>query len=341
MSFFSSQYGEAREKFLAAADSAGFRLLRYRLPAEESAELFIDIALLRRDPSKTFLHISGVHGLEGYVGSAIQTAALTEGFKGEGPTLLFVHGLNPYGMAFYRRGNSANVDLNRNFLAKRDPAVNPDYDFFSDYLAPKNWLQMQAGLLKAWFHYFRLGKARAAQAIASGQVRNPSGLFYGGKHLAREILLFQELLKAHCAEAKELLAIDVHSGLGDFGDELLFVDEEELFFAKAFAREVTKPDPENGTYENSGRFSDSIRAALPSTQVRYALQEFGTYSASRVLGALRRENFAWRINKIGSRAHDLAAAKALEAFCPNDASWRAHALEKGLLRIKQALTALS
>lgn len=345
MSPFSRDYPEAREKFLKLAEDAGFRLVRYRVPADESPELFIDIALLRRDPTRVLLHVAGVHGIEGYVGSAVQAAALEKGFRGDGPSILFVHALNPYGMAYFRRGNAGNVDLNRNYLRKRDPSANQDYECFSSYLGPRNEIEFLTGMLKGWFHYFRMGRARAAQAIASGQARNADGLFYSGTQVAREILLLQEFLRAHCKEAKQALAIDVHSGLGAYGEELLFVDEEvdesaPAFFAEAFGRPVTIPDPKDGTYENSGRFSDSLRDALPGVKLHYVLQEFGTYSGPKVLGALRRENYEWRRHRVGSREHDRAATRVYEAFCPADGKWRNNVIEKGLLRIEQAMKRL-
>ncbi|RZA08928.1 MAG: DUF2817 domain-containing protein, partial [Proteobacteria bacterium] len=103
LSPFSSTYEEARENFLHAAENSGFRQLRFRVPHEDSAELFVDFALLRRDPRKVLISISGVHGIEGYAGSAVQASLLGEDPSAEGPTLLFVHGVNPYGMKFYRR----------------------------------------------------------------------------------------------------------------------------------------------------------------------------------------------------------------------------------------------
>lgn len=346
MSFFSREYSEAREKFLGAAEAAGCRSLRYRVPAEESPELFIDLALLRRDPGKVLLHVCGVHGIEGYVGSAIQSARLKEGFRGDGPSVLFVHALNPYGMAFYRRGNKENVDLNRNYLRARDPGLNPEYELFRSYLGPQSELEFWTGLAKAYFAYKRIGKGRSAQAIASGQTRHPDGLFYCGERVAREILLLQDFLRSHfAAEAREVLAIDVHSGLGDYGGELLFVDEDTdpeapPFFANAFGRPTSTPDPDEGTYKNNGRFSDALRDALPGAKVRYVLQEFGTYPDTKVLNATRRENFAWHMHKVGSRAHDRAAEGIYEAFVPEDHGWREKVLGLGLERLRQAETAL-
>ena len=80
------------------------------------------------------IHCSGTHGIEGYLGSAIQLRFLHELFlQNENqlrtnnvrapPTkntpvkkVLLIHAINPYGMRHHRRTNENNVDLNRNVL---------------------------------------------------------------------------------------------------------------------------------------------------------------------------------------------------------------------------------
>ena len=74
----------------------------------------------KQDARKVMVFISGTHGIEGFCGSAIQRYLLTEIF----PTLesnddcafLFIHALNPWGMANYRRCDELGIDLNRNFI---------------------------------------------------------------------------------------------------------------------------------------------------------------------------------------------------------------------------------
>ena len=68
---------------------------------------------------------SGVHGVEGFFGSAVQTAFLREAESraaaGPNDALVFLHALNPYGFAWLRRFDEANVDLNRNLLVDGQP----------------------------------------------------------------------------------------------------------------------------------------------------------------------------------------------------------------------------
>ena len=135
-SFFSSSWSEARAKFVAAAKAAGASVEVLRYDSSEGfagvwrsqslpPQLTIDVALLGDPTTATglLLHSSGVHGIEGYAGSAIQTAFLTRVANDApgsalpaGVCVAFVHGVNAHGMAEHRRWNERGVDLNRNFI---------------------------------------------------------------------------------------------------------------------------------------------------------------------------------------------------------------------------------
>ena len=117
---FSTTYHEARRKFLTTAEEAGAVVQSLALTATGPGQqpLFIDIARLgSATPDKLIIHTSGIHGVEGFAGSAIQIALLQTPPKLDDDTsLLLVHMLNPYGVAWLRRYNESNVDLNRNYI---------------------------------------------------------------------------------------------------------------------------------------------------------------------------------------------------------------------------------
>lgn len=340
MSFFASEYHEAREKFLVDAEAYGLRNTRYRIPHEASSELFLDFAFVKRNSRRLLVHISGTHGVEGYVGSAVQRAILAEPSPASDASLLFVHALNPYGMAFCRRANGNNVDLNRNFTAQ--PLGNEDYAYFDSYLNPKSQLEFFTGLVRGFVQYKRLGLARSAQAIASGQPGWPRGLFYMGRGVQREIQLVQEILRSHFSEVEEGFVIDVHSGLGEWKDEMLFADEDvdpaaSEIFPLLFGRALNRPDPAQGSYINQGRISGAFRAALPKARLHCLIQEFGTYPFAKVLNGLRRENFEWHANGAVGGASPASQARMLELFCPADEDWRKNVVELGVRRWRECL----
>ncbi len=80
--------------------------------------LFIDILHLppNQNTGKLLVISSGVHGVEGYPGSAVQQMFLNELLSSDVISemgVLIIHGVNPYGFKFQRRVSENNVDLNR------------------------------------------------------------------------------------------------------------------------------------------------------------------------------------------------------------------------------------
>lgn len=152
--FFSTNYHAARALFLhhaVAAAKHGVTVESLPLgPAHPG--LFVDVAVRSGRSDAIVLHVSGTHGTEGYLGSAVQTAFLRRlrleppGAPTEGrPTVVLVHALNAYGMAHFRRWNEDNIDLNRNCLAteaewnrarQRDPNI-AGYENITTLLNPQ------------------------------------------------------------------------------------------------------------------------------------------------------------------------------------------------------------
>ena len=138
---FAQSYKDARSKFIKASMNAGLSTKPYPVVSEQN--LFTDVAILKGSPDKFLLSVSGIHGPEGFAGSAIQNSLLQylgdkdsdlrkryevqykEPAEGGGdrialpieePTIVFIHAVNPYGFANNRRFNEDNIDVNRNFL---------------------------------------------------------------------------------------------------------------------------------------------------------------------------------------------------------------------------------
>jgi Protein of unknown function (DUF2817) len=79
MNYFSTDYFTARSKFITAANLHHGRLKSYQIDAEIplAAELTIDVAIFGNlDASKAVVISSGLHGVEGLFGSAVQLATI-------------------------------------------------------------------------------------------------------------------------------------------------------------------------------------------------------------------------------------------------------------------------
>jgi hypothetical protein len=138
---FSKNYESARSKFLGAAEAVpGVVMTKYPI-GDPKDGLTIDVAEVPGSKEHFLVSVSGVHGPEGFAGSAIQSSLLkllvdsprmrelynlgsskkvegNETASSTAPTLIFVHALNPYGFAKNRRFNEDNIDVNRNFLTE-------------------------------------------------------------------------------------------------------------------------------------------------------------------------------------------------------------------------------
>ena len=337
--WFSDDYFQARRRFCAAATQRGASCTA--LPLEATAAdgrgLSIDIAWLgSARPRRVLLHSSGVHGVEGFAGSAIQLAALERvSPPAPGDAVVFVHALNPYGMARLRRCNENNVDLNRNFLLPGDrwAGVHDTYMEVSDFLNPAAIGPVDPYYLKGAAMVLRHGFRPLQAAIASGQYELPSGLFFGGKQLEQGPRLFSEWLEANLEGVEQLAVIDVHTGLGGKGQNSLFHRFASTPGGRLPEEIVDQVDPDHEGrdvlgYAFRGGQVEMYNHLLPETSVDFTIQEFGTYSAFRVLLALRAENYEYHHGS-GDRHHPLRLALK-EAFCPKSRRWRRKIAADGL-----------
>ena len=133
------------------------------------------------------LYTSGIHGVEGFAGSAIQLSVI-DMLKNqkliEDYCIIFVHIINPFGMAWHRRVNENNVDMNRNFINTHsgEPDGYKKIDkFLNPNTIPKKFeLSFYIDGIKLILKY---GFTNFKQWFAQGQYTRPSSLQYGGNKL--------------------------------------------------------------------------------------------------------------------------------------------------------------
>src|SRR4051812_33292522 len=170
--FFSADFPMARRRFRQAVTARGGRLDTLAIPERgpHGEELGIDIGWFgAAEPRRVLVHSSGVHGIEGYAGSAIQLQWLAEGLPAlpSDVAIVIVHLLNPYGYAWLRRVNENNVDLNRNFgtPGTRVNAAAQDYAALDALLNPQSPPSSDFFLLRAAWLVLRQGMARLRQTV--------------------------------------------------------------------------------------------------------------------------------------------------------------------------------
>ncbi len=143
-----SSYSEARQWFRETMLSSLRAWPSARLDSQPLAadpDLTIDWALAQAGgaPERLLVLLTGLHGIEGFVGAVMLRLFIDEFLPRLDPSstgLLVIHALNPWGMQHGRKVNAQNVDLNRNFLLAPqdfDPTFNPDYARLKHFIGPE------------------------------------------------------------------------------------------------------------------------------------------------------------------------------------------------------------
>jgi len=348
--YFSKSYEQARYRFIAAACAAGAQMdeLHLDVKGPNGVPLAIEIAWLGiENPSRVVIHSSGIHGVEGFAGSAVQLALLESGLDVPADAaLVLVHCLNPYGMAWLRRANEHNVDINRNFILDETTRTGAaaTYRELDGLLNPAH---LPPGPDLFYLHALRAilkhGLPALKQAVAEGQYDFPKGLFFGGNEFEKGPLLYLAWLSLHLKSVQRVFAIDVHTGLGKWGQEALYFrsganqDEGAARLAERLGKPVVTDAAANGAYEIRGMLSEVFSMLEPRPEWSFVLQEFGTYPVLKVLNALRKENYWYHHDTRdighGSRQH------LKEMLTPANRKWRSSVVERGVSLCQQVMEA--
>jgi hypothetical protein len=344
---FSPDYFAARTRFRESVRTAGGRLDTLQIAARgpNSQQLTIDIGWFgSENPRGVLLHSSGIHGVEGFAGSAIQLQFLSRmpSLPTHAATIV-VHILNPFGMAWLRRCNETNVDLNRNFLGpnERYEGMPDGYAALDGFLNPRKLPRFEMFHATVLMLVARHGVHFLKQAIASGQYERPDGLFFGGKELEEGPRLYQEYLAKRLEHAEHIVAIDVHTGLGNWGRDALLVPTESFErLRSAFGERVQPLQADRSVaYRVRGGIEDMLGRTFSRVDFSFLGQEFGTRPGLYVLRALIEEN-RWRRLAPGSAADRRCKESLKETFCPTSTAWREAVLQRGDEVIQQALRAI-
>jgi hypothetical protein len=354
VALFSATYAEARAKFLdaAAARGLGIESEVLGLAGADGEVLAMDIAREGpRNASRLLVVISGVHGVEGFCGSAIQAGLLSagdEGLRVEAPdtAILYVHAVNPYGFSHLRRATQENVDLNRNFVDFAQPLpVNAGYEEIHDALLPPAWPPRAEDEAVLAAYREQHGPRGLQRAMALGQHTHPDGLHYGGLGPAWSNQVFRAVLRRHARSTRQLASVDIHTGLGPHGHgERIFAsfdpDASVLEQARRWWGDITSVT--TGTSASiplTGPIQTALHEECPQARHVGICLEYGTHPMERVALALRAEH--WLAGHGAAPAQAAAIRQELkDAFYPQDDAWKRAAWRQGREACQQALEGL-
>jgi len=355
-SSFSSNYQEARRKFLHACEAAGAHVESFENPnlGPDGDGLFSDVGVLGPESARATLVLqSGTHGVEGFAGSGIQVALLRGGFASRLPhgiRAVFIHAINPYGFAHLRRVNEDNVDLNRNFVDHTKPYPrNADYERLAAAINPKSLaLPARTIAIARLLGYASVyGRRGLRKAVTEGQYSHPDGLIFGGNSQTWSNRTFLSIVKRYLSDSEQVAFIDFHTGLGPSGHGELIVNcaKESLEYKRAMAwwgaRVKSTKAEEAASADLFGTLKLSLSAALPDTQVTAASLEFGTCGPLHVFLALQAENWLHHYGSAENPKADSIKAALKRAFFPDTDTWNSaiHAQAEDV--VYQALEGMS
>ena len=361
---FHTTYAEVREHIeqLIGDLRAGGATVEYsEYAVDASDELYIDNFYLPSEGERTNLIVltTGVHGMEGYIGSVMLDVFFEEIYPTLDTTdtgILVVANVNPYGMKYMRRYNENNVDLNRNFIEDWD-----SFDRSSNKEYPKvvNFLQPEGKMGNALWHEvgFYLSLAKEAiftgadtisDALLTGQYEYAEGVYYGGD--GDEIsTAYLKGVFADCIEGEyeNIVHVDIHSGYGPRYNMVIFnsvQDPTTEAEAKAmFGYDYIIATDSEDFYETFGDTTDYFYRLAKSSGTDKSLYstcfEFGTIGDSFIDSIISLkytvdENRQHRFPTDNALTAEIVRQNYYELFYPTETEWR----QKTIVDFKDAMT---
>lgn len=340
--YFSDSYDGARERFLETGEKLGAQHIAIPLAGAANQGLAHDYLWFgSSSPKRVLFHVAGTHGVEGFVGAAIQLAVMEEqaqqiaNYISDGASaVIFLLALNPWGFKNLRRVNSANVDLNRNFIEPWAPPVaSPEYVKLAGWVNPSVPSSAWRYYLEAAMLIARYGISTLKQAFAAGQVSYPRGLYFCGESPQPEAEAFKSFMQENFKAVESFNCIEVHSGLGSFGQNTIFgfgfSADEMASKSRELQLNLTSDDPKGVGIKTTGDIGRWFEANFKKPKHHWFLQEFGTFHPISMLRALRDENAAYQNGQ-----RDGFEKRLLAAFSP-PGKWREGVTEHGIQLFKK------
>ena len=353
---FSDSYAEARDKFRSAAREADAVTSSFALGVRgpDGGELATDAAWMgAAEASRVLVTTSGVHGVEGFFGSATQIEWLRRAEASPLPkdtAVLHIHAINPYGFAYLRRTNEENIDINRNWINFDEKLPeNVLYEELSADLCPADWsAETQAATgsrLNAWIG--RHGFAAFQQAVSGGQWLHPQGLFFGGVAPSWSRKTLTHIMESSLKSATRVCIIDFHTGLGPYGYAEPIVGRPSADPAfertRAWIGAAAKSLYGDGSVsaEIKGESLSVLPALLPHATVDALGLECGIRPINEVALALRADAWLHAHGDPTSPAAKPIKSMIRAAFHSDDLLWQGMALGQGLAACQAALAGMA
>lgn len=343
--WFEADYSAARQRFLDTAARAGLTVQTAAHPETGPVGEPLAVDWLRFGPDDArglVFIISGTHGAEGFVGSAMQSAMLASADRWTGAfpdtAFVLVHAACPFGMAWQRRESADNSDLLRNLSGHRPPhPPNPVYAGIDWALNPAEWHGPVREAAEQGIRDFidAHGKEALIRAVKQGQYLNPKGILYHGTEPSWECRTLDAIAREHFATAPRIAIVDVHTGFGAYGeaicicpngrDSLQYARLERWFGAPPF---VTGDDPMIPRHHVSPYAV--WEEDFADREITGIGLEFGTFPSDGLFERMRADNWLFHHgDRDTPEGREISAAMARHCY-PRERTWMDQTLPTGL-----------
>jgi len=352
--YFPLNYHESRQRFREQVEKLkAVEVEEWAIPSKKDNDLFVDSAYwpALKTPKSLLVVTSGIHGSETYAGSAILQMFLQEimpNLKRDNLGVLLVHSMNPYGFKYHRRTTENGVNLNRNFSisgelykSRNEASEKMHAKLFSrSKVASARCAMMDKMQIKDGTAFFDgVSMDQFTKATAPGQFVNPQDLEFGGKALEPQSLRLVEKLKQLMPLYKDIISLDLHTGLGDQNRLHLLTsgsgkDLHPELFTELFKAEEDKkyyvhtPASAEGFYEVHGALNCAFADLAGDNQrVISITMEFGTLGHSleaqlRSLNNFVVEHQGFYNGYASSEVESEVLKESFERSYPQNDEWR-------------------
>lgn len=371
--YFPNDYSHSRAEFSNAvkAMKTPVETGSWKVASSTCDDLFVDYAWLPplKKPKKLLVLISGIHGSETYTGAAILKLFMEEilpQVNRDETGVFIVHSMNPFGFKNHRRCTENHVNLNRNFSVSGElfKTKNPESKRLNDLFLTRKPIGSHHSKLAASLRKHE-GKVyfgddpldHIIKSVSPGQFERADDLEFGGTKTEPQTQALIDKMKQLMPQFEEVVALDLHTGLGDRGRLHILTDGNDAslhpqLFEKLFKPEEDKdiytftPATTEGFYTVQGATNSMFRdLAKPNQKVCAVTLEFGTlgHSLEQQLSDMNYSindhegyHYGYTDEKIKKEITDLNFSRSY----PNDDQWRSSVLtaaEGFLLKIVERM----
>jgi hypothetical protein len=363
--YFSNSYTESRKAFLAESKKLeakfdSVQLFSRNVPSKTDNDLTIDFCYVpaQKETKKLLILTSGTHGVEGYVGSAVQRMFMNEILAPEMVEevgVLFVHSVNPFGFKYTRRVTENNVDFNRNCDVKKSlfSSKNEGYGKLIGMLNPEG--KVNSGSLKNKFfmliainELLKKSMASLRQAVLQGQYKYENGLYFGGFEFEPQLAILGEVFKTVSTNYDAVFNIDLHTGYGERGVAHLFpnpIDDKKIKSGlenifKGY--EINWGDSED-FYIINGSFTDYIGKLLTDKTYFPMVLEYGTLNSQSTVGSIKSihnmvlENQGFHYGYKSAKDSLKVMNSFMEMYNPSSEKWRTKIMADSKILFKKTM----